>query len=324
MRGLSPDFLYDLKEGVLSDVLKRVKADATLALEIRANYINIYYRGGNALRIENQGSSTYKFSMDTGYLLDSEVKNDICKKLQKNQYVKNSSSVNQWLKDLPAIKDQMDLYFGKNTTEREYQQVVVLENSYGRTANDTDYYICDIEYDNPNGRFDMIAVKWPSTGPARKRNDNLGLAFIEMKYMDKALTGRSGLVDHIIGMNTFLSNPKNLDSIKKEMVNVFEQKVKLGLLQDIKQIGSFSDSKPEYIFILANHDPAKKALRRELDSLIQSNHYQDFCKYAELKIANSCFMGYGLYHECIHDVHSFMNQNSHLLKPDKKNGGQQE
>ncbi|MGI6450476.1 MAG: hypothetical protein ACOX3R_09315 [Desulfitobacteriia bacterium] len=310
MRGLLETFLNDLKNGILTEILERVKADATLDLEIRENYINIYYRGGNALKIIEKSASTYEFSMDTGYIVDSELKAN----LERPQIVNNASSVSEWLKNLPVIKDQMDLYFGRNSKEREYQQVVVLENNYGSTANDTDYYICDIEYANPNGRFDMVAVKWPSTAPARKRTNNLDLAFIEMKYMDKALTGPSGLKDHIKGMLKFLSNPQNLASIKEEMVKVFKQKVQLGLLQGIKEIESFSDRKPEYIFILANHDPAKTALYRELDQVINSSVYQNFCQYADLKFAAACFMGYGLYLESIQEVHTFMSQNTHLLK----------
>lgn len=54
MRGLSNEFIATLNssKGIgLKRVLDRVNSDSTLALEIRENYINIYYRGGNLLKI---------------------------------------------------------------------------------------------------------------------------------------------------------------------------------------------------------------------------------------------------------------------------------
>lgn len=66
-RGLSQQFLTDLKEcGSLNDVLKVVLYDDTLCLEIRDNYANIYYRGGNLLRIE-ESPTGYKAAFDIKY-----------------------------------------------------------------------------------------------------------------------------------------------------------------------------------------------------------------------------------------------------------------
>lgn len=51
MRGLRQKFMNDLSEGVLAPLRDRVLADRSLCLEIRENYINIYYRGGNLLKL---------------------------------------------------------------------------------------------------------------------------------------------------------------------------------------------------------------------------------------------------------------------------------
>lgn len=50
-RGLSDNFMAALTGGVLTPLLDRVKADRTLCLEIREDYLNIYYRGGSLMRI---------------------------------------------------------------------------------------------------------------------------------------------------------------------------------------------------------------------------------------------------------------------------------
>jgi len=46
MRGLSKKFMNDLNEGILTPLRRRVLADRSLCLEIREDYVNIYYREG--------------------------------------------------------------------------------------------------------------------------------------------------------------------------------------------------------------------------------------------------------------------------------------
>ncbi len=66
---LSETFMHDLLSGNLSKLLKTVKAD-TLCLEIRENYINIYYRGGNILRV-TEANGHYAFGFDQKYCIDN-------------------------------------------------------------------------------------------------------------------------------------------------------------------------------------------------------------------------------------------------------------
>jgi hypothetical protein len=202
------------------------------------------------------------------------------------------------------FKNEMDLWFGKHPkNEREFQQLMLRENNFGNSAKSTDYFICDIEYTQPNTdwRFDLIAVNWPSSSSARKNNKNLGLAFIEMKYIDQALTGNAGLKKHIEDINRFLGKRDNLSNIKDEMKKVFNQKLELRLIDNQKPIESFSDNKPEYIFAFANHDPESRILKREMEML-------SLCPYAELKFAVSTFMGYGLYKQNIYTLDSFLER----------------
>lgn len=70
MRALSEQFMYDLKnpDGMLHPILERVKNDQTLMLAIRQDKINIYYRGGSLLRIE-QLKYSYKTFFNPNYYL---------------------------------------------------------------------------------------------------------------------------------------------------------------------------------------------------------------------------------------------------------------
>lgn len=98
----------------------------------------------------------------------------------------NPEDVTTWIEAIPFLKQEMDWWFHLYPkTEREFQQLMVRENNFGGTAKSTDYFICDIEYANENGRFDLIAAHWRSSSIHRKDNKNVGLAFIEMKYMEQ-------------------------------------------------------------------------------------------------------------------------------------------
>ena len=69
MRELSVSFFNDLMDdnGLLHTIRERVKTDDTLLLAIRDGYINIYYRGGNILRIQEQGKGVYQAFFDKQY-----------------------------------------------------------------------------------------------------------------------------------------------------------------------------------------------------------------------------------------------------------------
>ena len=56
VRKLNDDFIVALKEGVLSPLLALVKSDSSLCLELRGDYINVYYRGGNLMKVKHRSS----------------------------------------------------------------------------------------------------------------------------------------------------------------------------------------------------------------------------------------------------------------------------
>ena len=296
-RGLSPQFLEALRGTNdqmnsllgLNRILKAVNGDASLCLEVRKNYINIYYRGGNIMKITVDKE---------GYTAEYEKMPTLPFRLS------NYGDVTDWLEAIPFLKHQMDLWFGINPkNEREFQQLLVRENNFKGAAKGTDYFICDIEYANAEGRFDLIAAYWPSSGAERKNNENVGLALIEMKYMDGALAGKAGILSHIQDMTNYFDPAcNNLALLKKEMKQVFNQKKALGLIDNQKHIEQFSDRKPEYIFVFANHDPDSKILYDELQKVKVIAGELPF----DLKFATSNFMGYGLYKQNIYDLNDFM------------------
>ncbi len=294
-RILDEYFVKELLYGKLKDCLNYVRSDDTLDLEIRENYINIYYRGGNVLKVNKNGAN-YQYEFDDNYLITNPIiiKNEL-DELRNQKY---------WNDYFPKAKQAMDFYFTKHRKEeREFQQLVVRENNYSSIANGTDYFIIDIEYDNhKNARFDIIAVEWPSEASKRKLPENYKpkLVIIEMKYGDGALSGNAGMKKHEKDFLKFISNMTNLNEFKKEMLSLFKQKRELGVIPCLSnsynsnEIKEFADD-VELSFLIANHDPASQKLTKELSSL---DPYD-----SSFIISN--FMGYGIYKHCVYNSLQF-------------------
>ena len=307
MRCLSGPFMAALEAGgLLNPMLERVKKDHTLCLEIREDYINIYYRGGNIIRVERKDN--YFPWFDKNFSVDGKAGafNELPKKLCAK------ADVNAWISAIPTLKETMDFWFSTNLKEeREFQQLFLRENNGHAIGDATDYFIIDIEYDNHCGaRFDLIAVEWESKGSIRKLQKQYcpKLTFIEMKYGDNALTGKSGILNHVEDFKEYL-HERGLDSIRNEMVVLFKQKRTLGLIPALvgnkNHVKEFSDE-TDFVFLLANHDPASGKLKSVLDEL--SNRDLVDSLGINLKFCTSNFMGYGLYKQNVYSLAEFKDQ----------------
>lgn len=285
MRALDGTFLHDLKDGILAALPDIVRCDTSLCLELRGGSISIYYRGGSLMRIEK--GREYSVVFDEDYFGESMP-------LPKAG-ISNGADVNEWIAVVPKLKQAIDRHLStKHKDEREFQQLLVRENNFGGGALSTDYFICDLEY-APEGsrRFDAVGVHWP--GRERRQTKGRRLVLIEMKYGDGALKGKSGLHKHICDTNSHLSNPSNVASLKEDMLQVFNQKRELRLIDCNKNLGGFSDESPVLLLVLANHNPRSRRLRDVLENLPP-------CPNAELRIATASFLGYGLYDQGVHPI----------------------
>lgn len=303
LRKLDSTFMSNLRnKGLLRPFVDLVKSDTTLCLQIRSNYINIYYRGGNLIRITEQGGR-YIPSFDEKYFAGRPVK------IPTPETLQSPTDVDAWIDGLPYLKQAMDLWFGKNAKdEREFQQLVWRENNGAAIGNATDYFIVDIEYDNHNGaRFDMAALRWDSRGPCRKDPVKYKpiLTFIEMKYGDGALAGNAGIVKHIADMQHY-ARKEGFDGIKQELLTSFVQQRDLGLVPSLEHnahaIGAVDDP-VDYLFILANHDPDSDKLQMVLDEVEEKFGGQDLGFTIKFCVSN--FMGYGIYRDNVYSLSEF-------------------
>jgi hypothetical protein len=313
MRGLSQKFLGALKEedGILHAVLKRIQNDDTLMLAIRNGYINIYYRGGNLLKITEKKDNRYEAHFDENYDLSEERARVRGLSLPKN--ITELAHIEKWVSSIPYLKEIMDFWFRKHPKqEREFQQLIQRENNRSSISNETEYFIIDIEFEDSSigARFDMLAVRWPAS--ERKDGNKCRAALIEMKYGDNAIKGPAGLLEHLQDIDSFLSCDKHYQSLLDTMEAQFDQLDQLGLLKlercgNGKKVKLVRD-KPEVIFVLANHNPRSPKLKDILDDPkiesipIDAN---DGSTRFDLRFFMASFAGYGLHANCMLSLADF-------------------
>lgn len=302
------------EKGIFKDLLEYVLEDDTLCLELRGDIVNIYYRGGSLYKIFDKDN---KILFDTNY--------DDNKELDPNPKVEDAVSL------IPYYKRAMDKWFSEHPkNEREFQQLILRENNNnGIISRATDYFIVDIEFqdDENHSRFDMAAFKWPSKSASRKKTDNLGLSLIEFKYGDGAIDGESGIIKHFEDFISFVEKTDNFNNFKRDMENVFKQKYMLGLVNGLKrkeeneeneklpEIDVKLSNELELIFIFANHDPEKTKLKKALQDILSYANEPDVLSRIEklenkfkIFVAQSSFMGYGLFVENMVELKDFVNK----------------
>ena len=307
MRGLSTEFMTALKEGgILFPILKAVQTDKDFIMEIREDCIHIYYKGGRILELEHQGNE-YMASFDIEYAKNNPKRMEVEECLKANK-ITALDEAEKWADNIRFFKGIMDYHSGtsvKETLEKNVQQLIVQENNLSRISNDSDYFIIDFEYqcadmdDSP--RFDLVGLFWDR----KKRNKprDCRIALIEVKYGDDSLQGEHGLTGHLIKAEKFLNDKKRVKDFKEEMVTIFSQKRKLGILNienphevPIEAI----DDTIEFLCITAGHNPGSSKLKDELDRM------KPEIKKTDVKFATSSFAGYALFKENIKSFEEFM------------------
>lgn len=289
--------------GILHPVLERVRVDDTLMLAIRKNYINIYYRGGNLLRVKKGESGIYTAFFDNKYcnygLLAPELPG----------IIENHDASRRWVDSFQTLKLIMDIYFTHHRKpEREFQQLLVRENNFSCHSNQSEYFIVDIEFADKalGARFDALAVYWSSSN--RKDPSYTRPVFIEMKYGDSALSGSSGIVKHLNDIDSFVSDREKYEVMVKTMETQFNQLDELGLMnfkrgKGWKGLSLNPNVNPEVIFIFANHNPRSSKLL----SLFDSHEIEKYVntKRFDLKFYVSTFAGYALHGDSMMGLEEF-------------------
>ena len=198
---------------------------------------------------------------------------------------------------IPKIKQQMDLWMKVEMPdggEREYKHIVAKENNYGLIGKESDYFIGDIEYRGclNNYLFDMIGVKWAVDND---NSENLDLALFKMYYGDKHLKTLEEVLSDLNNMIEFLYDEKSLSLLKDDLKEIYKAKTILGLLYPYEELKIGFSDKIEIVYIFGNQSNENNNLKNILIGIKNSKQYEEISKIADIKIAKSSFMGYGLY-----------------------------
>ena len=275
MRQLREHFLNELISGRLASLLEYIKGDAELDIQIRKNYINVYYKGGNILKINSPKS----FYFDKMYFNDyrtissTEAKKSFdliheYKKQQKSLKSLLPHNPQEYFKQAKKAMDKWDVALKDvvQHNEKKEQQAIAIANRA-----DTDYVVLDLEYavskqskfaydggdDKKVPRFDIIAIR------------NGRLFVIELKKGLGATPGKSGIKSHMNCYNHTIG--REYKHFVKEMQALLKQKQELGLLDETLTI---EDTKPEFIFAFADKkdkDEFEKFAKRCFDEKYEGN-----------------------------------------------------
>ena len=264
-------FRKNLTEGEYKAIIDYAsQRENELDVQIRDNYLNIYYQGGNLLRVHPRSLYFDEFYFHRGakemrktHLIDKckkgdkaciarweDYKNrrkemlDILKERGMATYCKEMKRImKEWEADLHTI--------GISHDEKYAQQQISMNN---RGA--TDYTVVDLEYavsrtssfyyDGKSikkvPRFDIIAV------------DKSGqLYVIELKTGLKAIDGNSGISAHMDCFEYSIGRDSDKDFIN-EMDELLKQKQQLNLID--KNVFIDKTRKPQFIFAFSD-EPGK-------------------------------------------------------------------
>lgn len=299
-RSISRKLMDMLKTGVFKSITDTVRIDPYLDMEMRGDDgIMIYYRGGKVLTVNEHQVIE---GLDSNYY----SANDIVIPLPQ---LNKQDSFPEYLR---LAKKQIDLHEfsikgGRKQSkliEKEFQQRVVFENNLSANAENTDYFIADVEWADNNtlgGRADIVAFRWNHMEHSKKV---LQLTLIEVKQGDKAIKTTNskdgklsaGLKKHYEDFLKFKENHKYVESVSIDMLEVLKQKVDLGLIKGLDKLFVSGNHKynpaieptPDFVFLLANYHHYGSKLPEECKQLPP-----------ESRFFMSSLMGYGLYKDFI-------------------------
>jgi len=323
-RVLTDSFMEALSgdDGLLKPLLERAQNDHTLMLCIREGYINIYYRGGNIIKLKqirktgNQYSATFDKNYAKGYQLPDHFPLEI---------LVTQDNVSSLIKTIPEKKKSMDIYLSKKrNAEKEFQQLVVRDNNCSRVSTETDYFIADTELamthiaSKTRVRFDMVAFKLIGS---QQGIGTVQLALVEMKYGQGAISSgkdQSGICKHFKDMNQFIvsDDTSRLADIYEKQINQLNE---LGLLKCKQPRGNYKfqvdRNQYEIIFILANHNPKSRQLLNELNKLKTTLSESPASTKLKLRFFSANSAGYGMYDTCMMDIDKYIELEEFLMPP---------
>ena len=256
MRGLSPDFMEELKSGFLSGIIQKVRKDKDLDLQIREDYFDIYYKGNTLLRLKKVPQKKYRVRIDGKFKSSLNIPDRLL----------DIETTEQFLSNIPALKENINKK-ARSNLELEFEQELIRANNYEKEIN-SEYFIVDRQYVDAQKRFDLTGFLWERD---KRHNKKLivPLCVMEIKY---SLKGGINKVHEQIS-EYYKSIKKDTAEKAEEAKKVFGQKLELNLInhkrvEALKTL-SFSENIEDYQFIivLVDYNPNSRLLKDAINKL---------------------------------------------------------
>ena len=257
VRGISDDFVADLTVGRLNPFLHEALINPDICLEIRKNYINLYYKGGNALKISLAGQRTnkhYVFEFDEKYCKNKDNDDNYVYIRKLNEHGRTNGQA--FIEAFPKILSEMDSWFECHPkAERDFQHKLIKKNRKAPAIIDIEYGTRPIINGKPHLRkLDMIGLM-----PVDKKHI---LIIFENKFGEGSVSGTSGIKSHYEDFVAILKNPELKAAMIESAAKVMENKYYLGLSDFY--VSSHDITDVEVLFLFADYNPRSSTLRSEV------------------------------------------------------------
>lgn len=254
-RRLSPEFMQCLQTGFLSGLRQSIASDIDLNLELRAGYLNVYYKGNSLLKLTERSAARYQV----------EVHPQFSAGLPLPTQLDGADTAQAFLDIMPRLKQAIGQY-GQRSLELEYEQLIIRANN-AEARNNSEYFIIDRQYVRPTGRFDLLGFFWDRNG--RRRGQTVPLCLFEIKF---ALNPEIAQL-HLQLQTYYTALQEQAADLAGEMQTLLRQKLDLGafhLPQDrvdaMKTLTISADPKQiQLVILLVDYNPNSRLLN--LDAL---------------------------------------------------------
>ncbi len=153
-RALEGEMVAALLDGVLSPIRQAVLGDPSLRLEIRDRCFNVYYGGGNLVRVIRR-KSQWEPHFDRKY-----YEGNLSTPPDLPAVLGSSVASGVWTAAFPKLKEAMDRWWTHHSRgERCDCQVLAQTNGERSGIPRSDYLVIDMEYQWAQRRFDLVAAR---------------------------------------------------------------------------------------------------------------------------------------------------------------------
>ena len=279
-------FLNEIENGSLKPLVELVNSNEDLVLQIRDDYFNVYYQGGNVAKVTSSKSVDFDENYFRTHIEKSKENwEEIKKKRQTTMALFKKGLFSDYI---DTVKSAMKYYWdnvleGKGVAEKMAQHQICILNT-----NQTEYTVIDLEYQVstesifkyrgkrktksgglPSPRFDIVAI----------RNSDHRLCVIELKKGTKALKDPSGVQEHAESfVHTIGFDKKTKNAFLSEMNDVLQMKKKLKLIDEIVFIDTTLE--PEFLYAYQNN-PNEQDYKKGiiLDFEMQKRYFRYYQEY---------------------------------------------